>query len=94
MATAPRFTLTYSRGWQTATQRLLIFSTWLLMSCIVISKSKSCHCECQGGVTLVGGALQIKSASLGGLEPPTFWLTAEHTNRFHHGGKTQWWLVC
>ena len=63
------------------------------MSCIVIPKSTLCHCERPAGVALVSGALQIKSASPGGLEPPTFRLTAERANRLRHGDETDRWLV-
>ena len=63
------------------------------MSCIVIPKSTLCHCDRPGGVALVSEALQIKSASPGGLEPPTFRLTAERANRLRHGDETHCCLV-
>ena len=65
-----------------------------LVVCWLVFKSTPRHGERPGRKVLVGGALQIKSASPGGLEPPTFRLTAERANRLRHGDETTPRLVC
>ena len=39
------------------------------------------------GVTLVGNLTLLKQSPPGGLEPPTFRLTAERANQLRHGGR-------